>query len=165
MGDEEIYIKFRMNILITYDKNINQISPVYISKQTVEDSIKSKLYSYLQHISPEIYVTYISYNYKSIDIIIEIDEHFSESLEYIMKDLKKDISFADLTINQINLETVNVYVLSSEIIRTEIQKEKDTFYLQSFQEDSYPISNYSLIEYVQNETQGLSQSISALLNP
>ena len=125
----------------------------------------SKLYSYLQDISPEIYVTYISDNYKSIDIILETDEHFSESLEYIMKDLKKDISFADLMINQIIMKTVNVYVLSSRIIRKEIKKEKNTFHLQTFQEDSYPISNYSLIEYVQHETQGLSQSISALLNP
>jgi len=165
MGDKEIYIKFRMNLLITYDKNINQISPVYISKQTVEDSIKSKLYSYLQDISPEIYVTYISDNYKSIDIILEIDENFSESLEYIIKDLKKDISFADIMINQIIMKTLNVYVLSSSIIRKEIKKEKNTFHLQTFPKDTYSSSNYSLIEYVQNETHKLYQEASSLLTP
>ena len=165
MEDKEIYIKFKINLLIIYDKNINQISPVYISKKTVEDSIKSKLYSSLQSVSPTIYVNYISDNYKSIDITIETEENLSGPLQYILKDLKKDISFANITINQITLETVNIYTLSSEIIRKEIKKETNTFYLQTFQEDTYPVSNYSLIEYIQNGSEGLYHSVSSLFNP
>ena len=68
-------------------------------------------------------------------------------------------------INQIMMKTLNVYVLSSSIIRKEIKKEKNTFHLQTFPEDTYLSSNYSLIEYVQNETLKLYQEASSLLTP